>query len=151
MKFTQTTRNVDGQRDPQRKSAQHELYSISSFGSAEARVGSLGGSVGSPGGRVGSPGGRVGSPGGRVGSPGGRVGSARVFRYQYVGIPNAKCSHWGFRPTQGPNPKGLALQWNIGFSLFRTAEPHLNYKLPSDFKALPFVIFCNFETHYPST
>ena len=31
-----------------------------------------------------------------------------IFRYQHVGIPNTKL--W-----QGPNAKGFAAQWNIGF------------------------------------
>ena len=38
---------------------------------------------------------------------------ARGFGYLHVGIGNAKLSHWGFRPTQDPNAKGYALQWNI--------------------------------------
>ena len=38
-----------------------------------------------------------------------------LFRYQHVGIPNAKFSHWGSRPTRGPNAKGSALHWIIGF------------------------------------
>ena len=50
-----------------------------------ARVGLLGG-------RVGLLGGRVGLLWGRVGLIRGRVGSARFFRYQHVGIPNAKSS-----------------------------------------------------------
>ena len=60
---------------------------------------------------------RVGSLGRCVGLPGVRVGSARVFRYQHVGIPNAKCSCSESSRTLGPNAKGLALhlQWNIGF------------------------------------
>ena len=42
------------------------------------------------------------------------VGCFRVSRYQHVGIPNAKFSHWGCYPTPDPNAKGLASQWNIG-------------------------------------
>ena len=38
-----------------------------------------------------------------------------VFRYQHVGIPNAKLWHWGSRQTPGPNANGFASQWNIGF------------------------------------
>ena len=39
------------------------------------------------------------------------------FRYQHVGIPNAKLWRWGSKPTQGPNANGFALQWNIGLRL----------------------------------
>ena len=35
-----------------------------------------------------------------------------VFRYQHVGIPNAKFSHWGYCPMQTPNVRSFALQWN---------------------------------------
>ena len=45
------------------------------------------------------------------------VGSARIFRYQHVGIGNTTCSRWGQNPTQSPNASGFALQWNIGFPL----------------------------------
>ena len=38
-----------------------------------------------------------------------------VFRYQHVGIGNAKSSRRGCYPTPDPNANGLALQWNIGF------------------------------------
>ena len=37
-----------------------------------------------------------------------------VFRYQHVGIPNAKLWHWGSKPMRGPNANGFASQWNIG-------------------------------------
>ena len=37
-----------------------------------------------------------------------------VFRYQHVGISNAKFWHWGYSPTQTPNARDFALQWNIG-------------------------------------
>ena len=40
-----------------------------------------------------------------------------IFRYQYVGIPNAKLWRWGSKPTPGPNAKRFASQWNIGLSL----------------------------------
>ena len=40
-----------------------------------------------------------------------------VFRYQLVGIANAKLWHWGSKPTQAPNANGFASQWNIGFSV----------------------------------
>ena len=40
----------------------------------------------------------------------------RVFRYQHVGIPNAKLWHLGSRPTQGPNANVIASQWNIGLT-----------------------------------
>ena len=43
------------------------------------------------------------------------VGSARLFRSQHVGIGNAKVLCWGDYPTQGPNARGFALRWNIGF------------------------------------
>ena len=36
-----------------------------------------------------------------------------VFRYQHVGIPNAKLWCWGSKATQGPNANGFAWQWNI--------------------------------------
>ena len=38
------------------------------------------------------------------------------FRYQHVGIGNAKLWHWACKPMPVPNAKGFALQWNIGFS-----------------------------------
>ena len=41
----------------------------------------------------------------------------RVFRYQHVGIGNAKLWRWGSKPTRGPNANGFALQWNTGYSL----------------------------------
>ena len=45
------------------------------------------------------------------------VGSARLFRYQHVGIPNAKFSRSGYWPTRTLNARSLALQWNIGLSV----------------------------------
>ena len=45
------------------------------------------------------------------------VGCFHVSRYQHVGIPNAKFSHWGCYPTPDPNAKGFASQWNIGLSV----------------------------------
>ena len=44
------------------------------------------------------------------------IGCFRVFRYQHVGIPNAKFSHWGCYPTPDPNTKSFVSQWNIGFT-----------------------------------
>ena len=38
-----------------------------------------------------------------------------VFRYQHVGIPNAKLCRLGSKATPGPNANGFASQWNIGF------------------------------------
>ena len=49
-----------------------------------------------------------------------RVGSKAnlsVFKYQHVGIGNAKLSRWGCNPTQAPNASGLASQWNIGLRI----------------------------------
>ena len=40
-----------------------------------------------------------------------------VFRYQHVGIPNAKLWRCVSKPTRGPNANGFASQWNIGFRL----------------------------------
>ena len=40
-----------------------------------------------------------------------------VFRYQHVGIPNAKLWRWGSKPKRGPNTNGFASQWNIGFKV----------------------------------
>ena len=37
-----------------------------------------------------------------------------VFRYQHVGIGNAKLWLWGSKPMPGPNANGFASQWNIG-------------------------------------
>ena len=48
---------------------------------------------------------------------GGRVGSARLFRYQHFGIPNAKSLRWGSKPMRGPKASGFALQWNIGLRI----------------------------------
>ena len=39
-----------------------------------------------------------------------------VFRYQHVGIGNAKSLRWGSNPTRGPNASGFASQWNIVFT-----------------------------------
>ena len=46
-----------------------------------------------------------------------RVGSARLFKYQHVGIGNAKLLCLGSRPARDTNMSGFALQWNIGFNL----------------------------------
>ena len=40
-----------------------------------------------------------------------------IFRYQTVGIPNAKFLRWGYCPTRTPNARGFALQWNIGLTV----------------------------------
>ena len=50
------------------------------------------------------------------------VGSARVFRYKHVVIGNIKVSRWESKPTQGPNTRGFALQWNIGLNLSLSSE-----------------------------
>ena len=49
-------------------------------------------------------------------------GNFSVFRYQHVGIGNAKLWHWGSKPMPGPNANGFASQWNIGLRIheFRT-------------------------------
>ena len=41
-----------------------------------------------------------------------------AFRYQHVGIPNAKLWRWGSEPTPGPNANCFASQWNTGFRLY---------------------------------
>ena len=41
-----------------------------------------------------------------------------IFRYQHVGIPNAKLWRWGSKLTRGPNANGFASQWNICLSLY---------------------------------
>ena len=41
----------------------------------------------------------------------------RVFRYQHVGIGNAKLWRWGSKPMPGPNANGFASQWNIGYKV----------------------------------
>ena len=47
-----------------------------------------------------------------------------------LGIPNVEFSHWGSRPTQGPNTKGLPLQWNICFYyIARRQSVYLHYCL----------------------
>ena len=52
-----------------------------------------------------------------IGSAGVGVGSARVFRYQHVGIGNVKSLRLGSRPTRDHNASCFALQWNIGFRI----------------------------------
>ena len=49
-----------------------------------------------------------------------------VFRYQHVGILNAKFSHWGSKPTSGPNVNDFALQWNIGFIVCGLTKREVN-------------------------
>ena len=39
-----------------------------------------------------------------------------VFRYQHVGIPNAKLWCWGSKSMRGPNANGFVSQWNIDFT-----------------------------------
>ena len=39
------------------------------------------------------------------------------FRYQHVGIPNAKFWRWGHCPTPAPNARYFAFWWNIGFRI----------------------------------
>ena len=46
----------------------------------------------------------------RIGSAMVRVGSARLLRYQHVGIGNANVSCWGVMP----NVWGIAFWWHIG-------------------------------------
>ena len=46
-----------------------------------------------------------------------RVGSTSLFRYRHVGMGNAKRSRWGWYPTRGPNAKGFAFWWHIGFKV----------------------------------
>ena len=52
--------------------------------------------------------------------------SFSAFRYQHVGIPNAKLWRWGCEPSPGPNANGFALHWDIGFNFF--------FKKPCDHK-----------------
>ena len=85
MKLTQTTLNEHAQRKPNAKVPNANYIPLAHVGSIEACVGSVEA-------RVQSTEARVGSLGGCVGSPGVHVGSVRVFRYQHIGIPNAKCS-----------------------------------------------------------
>ena len=47
-----------------------------------------------------------------------------VFRYQHVGIPNAKLWRWRSEPTRGPNANGFVLQWNIGLTQGSNADSH---------------------------
>ena len=44
-----------------------------------------------------------------------------VFRYQHVGIPNAKLWRSGSKPMRGPNANGFASQWNIGLKQLATS------------------------------
>ena len=52
-----------------------------------------------------------------------------VFRYQHVGIPNAKLWCWGSKPTPGPNANGFASQWNIGLRAFFILFHHVIDKM----------------------
>ena len=45
----------------------------------------------------------------------GRNTNFSVFRYQHVGIGNAKLWCCGPKATQGSNANGFASQWNIGY------------------------------------
>ena len=40
-----------------------------------------------------------------------------IFKYQYVGISNAKLWRWRSKPMPGPNANSFASQWNIGLIL----------------------------------
>ena len=51
-----------------------------------------------------------------------------VFRYQYVGITNAKLWRWGSKPTRGPNANGFVSQWNIG--LTQRSRDKRSYRYP---------------------
>ena len=53
-----------------------------------------------------------------------------IFRYEHVGIPNAKLWHWGSKPRPGPNANGFASQWNTGFSLHLYKVTAYIYKNP---------------------
>ena len=61
-----------------------------------------------------------------------------VFRYQHVGIGNAKSSRWGCNPTQGPNASGFASQWNIGFRFARFTELLNREELRNHYVCVPF-------------
>ena len=94
--------------------------------------------------RVG-PGARVWSGVLCVGSAGVCVGSERVFRYQHVGIGNAKLLRSRFRPTQDPNAKGFALRWNIGLrelGKMSTIKDHNYYEKTSHFVVFVTQITC---------
>ena len=43
--------------------------------------------------------------------------SFSVFRYQHVGIGNAKLWRWVSKPTPGPNANGSESQRNIGLKV----------------------------------
>ena len=45
-----------------------------------------------------------------------------IFKYQHVGIPNAKMSNWDSKPTRGPNANGFASQQNMGLKLHLSAR-----------------------------
>ena len=47
----------------------------------------------------------------------GGLANFRVFRYQHVGIGNARLGRWVSRPMPGPNTNGFASQWNIGLKI----------------------------------
>ena len=48
---------------------------------------------------------------------GARIGSAKVFRYQHVGIGNANVSHRVYCPARTPKVRGFVFQCNIGFNV----------------------------------
>ena len=56
----------------------------------------------------------IGSVGSRLGSMGLCIGSRKLFKYQHIGIGNAKLSRWGCRPIRDLSVSGFALQLNIG-------------------------------------
>ena len=49
------------------------------------------------------------------------------FRYQHVGIGNAKLWRWGSKPTPVPNANGFASQWNIGLRLCKALQMKKKY------------------------
>ena len=61
-----------------------------------------------------------------------RVGGSAnfsVFRYQHVGLPNAKLWRSGSKPMRGPNANGFVSQWNIGFTLYSKNEMTGGFRL----------------------
>ena len=51
-----------------------------------------------------------------------------VFKYQHVGIGDAKLWCWGSKPTPVPNANGFASQWNIGLGLKRQFKNFIAHK-----------------------
>ena len=52
-----------------------------------------------------------------------------VFRYQHVGISNAKLWRWGSKPTPVPNANGFASQWNIGLNHMNANTKNSNFSV----------------------